>query len=102
MCFSDGTNTLAAAFHPVLPKYVKRGYNHFDSLSSTIKLIILYVIIRASPMLASSMRTPSVCVCMSYIFVLVLLISRLFQNCMCPSTCGFKLGDHYLLKLLTK
>ena len=34
-----------------------------DSLSSTINLIILYVIIRASPTLASSMRTPSLCVC---------------------------------------
>ena len=44
-----------------------------DSLSSTIKLIILYVIIRASPTLASSMQTPSVCVCMLYILVLVLI-----------------------------
>ena len=72
-----------------------------DSLSSTIKLIIIYVIIGVSPTLVSSMQTPSVCVCMLYILVLV-LISRLFHNCMCPSTCGFKLGDHYLLKLLTK
>ena len=54
VCVSDGTNTLAAAFHPVLPKYVKRGF-------------------RASPTLASSMQTPSVCVCMLYILVLVLI-----------------------------
>ena len=68
-----------------------------DSLSYSIKLIILYVIIGASPTLASSMRTPSVCVCVCMLYILVLvLISRLFQNCMCPSTCGFKLGDHYL------
>ena len=67
-----------------------------DSLSSTIKLIILYIIIGASPTLASSMRTLSVCV------YVVHFGTRLFHNCMCPSTCGFKLGEHYLLKLLTK
>ena len=39
-----------------------------DSLSSTIKLIKLYVIIGASPTLASSMRTPSVCVCVCCTF----------------------------------
>ena len=62
-----------------------------DSLSSTIKLIILYVIIGVSPTLASLMRTPSVCVCMLYILVLV-LISRLFHNCMCPSLVALNLA----------
>ena len=37
----------------------------------------------------------------SYVLVLVLIIlfSRLFQNCMCPISSGFKLGDHYRMLL---
>ena len=52
-----------------------------------------------SPTLVNSLWTLSACVSYVLVLVLIILFSRLFQNCMCPSSCGFKLSDHYRVLL---